>query len=81
MRRLTEAKVRPAFAIRPLPGYHMTTFGPGEWLVVNDANSTNNVILDADTVADLLMDSVHRMPEPEFRRGLGTMWEIDRVYE
>lgn len=81
MRRLTETKVRPVFVIRPLPGYHMTTFGPGEWLVINDADSTNNVILDVDTVAGLLADSLNRMPEPEFRRGLGTMWEIEQAYE
>lgn len=81
LRKLPEVKVRPLFVVRPLPGYHMVTFGPGEWLVVNDTDSTNNVIIDAEVVADQLMDHLNGMPQDEFRRGLGTMWEIDRVYE
>lgn len=67
--------------IRPEPGYHMVRMQPGEYLVINDEDSTNNVIVDADVVLDLLMDTVDGYPGDEFRRGLGTMWTVERVYE
>jgi hypothetical protein len=81
LRKLREAVVRPAFKIAPLPGYHMVRVGSGEYLVVNDADSTNNVIVDPQTVAGLLMDLATGGTPDEFRRGLGTMWGVEQVCE
>lgn len=68
--------------IRPEPGYHMVRMSPGEYLVINDEDSTNNVIVDADVVLDLLMETAGgRPPVDGFQRGMGTMWTVERVYE
>lgn len=68
--------------IRPEPGYHLVRVQPGEYLVVNDNDSMNNVIVDADTVLDLLLDTAgDRPPVESFQNGLGTMWTVERVYE
>ena len=68
--------------IRPLPGYHMVRIQPGEYLVINDEDPANNVIVDADAVLDLLLDTAGgRPPMDEFQRGLCTMWTVERVDE
>lgn len=68
--------------IRPEPGYHLVRMQPGEYLVINDNNPTNNVIVDADTVLDLLLETAGgRSPVDPFQRGMGTMWTVERVYE
>ena len=67
--------------IRPEPGYHMVRVSPGEYLVINDEDSTNNVIVDAGVVLGLLLDAAGGGFMDEFRQGLGTMWTVERVYE
>lgn len=81
LRKLPSSVVRPAFRVVPMSGYHMTRFGPGELLVVNDEDTTNNVILDDETIAGVLFDRATGGPMDEFERGLGTMWTIERSWD
>lgn len=80
VKKLASATVRPAFKVVPQPGYHMVRFGPGELLVINDEDTTNNVILGDESVAELLCDRATGGPMDEFERGLGTMWTIERTW-
>lgn len=80
MKKIPSATLRPAFTVRPLDGHHMVVFGPGEWLVVQDGDSTRNVILDADTIATLLLEAASGGVQEEFKRGWGTMWELSGGY-
>lgn len=80
VRRLDGVKMKVPFEVTPLPGYHMVSFGGGEYLVVDDTDSTNNVIVGPDVVAGVLVELATGGLIDEFAMGLGTMWTLDRAY-
>jgi hypothetical protein len=81
VRKLESATLRPSFKLIPLPGFHMTAFGGGEYLVINDQDSTNNVIVGADMIAGLLVDLASGGTSDAFQYGYGTMWTVERAWD
>lgn len=80
MRKIKSATVRPAFKVVPLEGYRMVKMTDG-LLVINDQEPTNNVIVDAEVVAGLLVDLARGGALDQFQLGLGTMWTVERVWD
>lgn len=76
LKKVESATLHLPLKIVPLPGYHMLRMAAGEYLVVNDAEHTNNVIVEADTAIRLLLDHLDGGPVDQFQGGLGTMWTM-----
>lgn len=76
MKKVASATMKPPFVVEPMSGHHMVAFGSGEYLVINDEETTSNVIIGPDTVHGLLLDLANGGSLDEFMFGYGTMWRL-----
>jgi hypothetical protein len=71
-------RVKIEFLVMPRPGYTAIPVD-GELCIVEDANNSRNVLVDADTVANALLDLLDGRPDTAEHFGYGTFWTLSVV--